>query len=194
VVVVLVLLAAVAWPLWAPAIGLSLIARDQLVPADAIVVLAGNAPQRLMQGEKLFDAGYAPLLIVSDEPVVTFGMETTWYALFLAGVAAPSIPRDRVIPLDPLPTSTIDEARESAAILEQRGLRSAIVVTDEFHSRRSRLLFQAEYRRHGLQVTSYPVEGQEAPLAAWWVDPIVARSVMEEYVKTAYYFVRGDLF
>lgn len=184
---------ALAAPLWAPGVGLSLVARDPLAPADAIVVLAGNAPERLAEGEKLFDAGYAPLLIVSDEPVITFGMETTWYALFLDGIAVPSIPRDRVAPIDPLPTSTLDEARESAAIMEQRHLHSAIVVTDEFHSRRARLLFQAEYRRHGLHVISYPVEGQEAPLAAWWRDPIIAREVVEEYVKTAYYFLRGDL-
>ena len=159
--------------------------------ADAIVVLAGNAPDRLPWAEQLRDQGYADLLVVSNEPVHTHGLETTWLALHRAGVSAPEIPDAALVVLDdPPPESTIDEARRAAAVLEARGLHSALLVTEAFHSRRATLLFRAAFGHKGLTVRPVSVP-DTFDLAHWWAHPLAGRRVIEEWSKLLYYVPQG---
>jgi uncharacterized SAM-binding protein YcdF (DUF218 family) len=176
---------------WLPFAGSLLIASDEPVAADAIVVLAGNAPDRLPRAEQLRTAKFANLLVVSNERVHTHGVETTWLALYQAGVSAPDLPADAVVVLDdPQPESTIDEARRAADILASRGLHSALLVTDAFHSRRASLLFRATFAHRGLTVRSTPAPDL-LDLAHWWAHPLTARRVAEEWTKFFYYLVQG---
>ena len=159
--------------------------------ADAIVVLAGNSADRLPHAEELRNSGYANLVIVSNERVHTHGLETTWLALYRAGLSAPTLPPDAVIALDdPPPESTIDEARRAADVLTTKGLHSALLVTDAFHSRRASLLFRAVFAHRGLTVRSTPVPDL-LDLAHWWTHPLAARRVAEEWTKFVYYLVQG---
>jgi uncharacterized SAM-binding protein YcdF (DUF218 family) len=194
--VTLLAAAALLWAtagLWLPWLGTSMVWDEPLQKADAIVVLAGNAPLRMEHGVELYQAGWAPLLIVSDETLRTNGMEVTWDQIFNAGVVLPNVPRDAVVPMDPPPQDTREEARRSAAILKERGLHSAILVTDPFHSRRATLLFRAAYRKQGLEVRSSPgVDDRDLP--HWWQTARSVRTVLEEYTKTIWYVVRGAYF
>jgi uncharacterized SAM-binding protein YcdF (DUF218 family) len=168
-----------------------LITSEPAVATDAIVVLAGNAPNRLVWAEQLRDAGYANLLVVSNEPIHTHGLETTWLALHHAGVAAPEIPDSALLVIDdPPPDSTIEEANRSADMLVAHGLHSALLVTESFHSRRANMLFAAAYSHRGLSLRSVPVP-DTLDLAHWWRHPLTARRVTEEWTKTAYYLVQG---
>jgi uncharacterized SAM-binding protein YcdF (DUF218 family) len=177
--------------IWLPFAGVLLIDAEPPVPADAIIVLAGNAPDRLPMAESLRDAGYANLLVVSNEPVHTHGLETTWLALHRAGVSAPELPDSALLVLDdPPPESTIDEARRDAELLQSRGLHSALLVTDAFHSRRAWLLFRAAFAHRGLTVTSVPAR-DALDLAHWWSHPLTARRVTEEWAKLVYYLPQG---
>lgn len=177
--------------LWLPFAGSLLIDSEVPVAADAIVVLAGNAPDRLPHAESLRAAGLSNLLIVSNERVHTHGLETTWLALYQAGISAPNLPAHAVIVLDdPPPESTIDEAHRAADILANRGLHSALLVTDAFHSRRASLLFHAAFARRGLTIRSTPVP-DTVDLAHWWAHPLAARRTAEEWTKFLYYLVQG---
>jgi uncharacterized SAM-binding protein YcdF (DUF218 family) len=177
--------------LWFPFAGTVLIDTQPPSPADAIVVLAGNAPDRLPWAEQLRSDGYANLLVVSNEPVHTHGLETTWLDLHKAGVSAPELPDSALIVLDdPPPESTLDEAQRDAALLQSRGLHSAILVTDAFHSRRADLLFRAAFAHRDLSVRSVPVP-DSLDLAHWWTHPLSARRVVEEWAKLAWYLVQG---
>src|SRR6266704_857137 len=137
---------ALAVAIWLPFAGVLLEAAEPPTRADAIVVLAGNAPDRLPWAETLRNQGYADLLVVSNEPVHTHGLETTWLAVHEAGVSVPDLPDSALVVIDnPYPESTIDEARRAADLLQVRGLHSALLVTDAFHSRRAALLFRAAF-------------------------------------------------
>lgn len=176
---------------WVPFAGSFLDDEEAPVAADAIVVLAGNAPDRLPHGESLMAQGFAHILVVSDERVHTHGLETTWLALHRAGVSAPEIADANLLVLDdPPPESTIDEARRDADILVAHGLHTALLVTDAFHSRRATLLFQAAFAHKGLSVRSTPA-ADTLDLAHWWAHPLTARRVLEEWTKGIYYLVRG---
>jgi len=162
--------------------------------ADVIIVLGGNAPDRLPRGMQLRADGYAPLLIVSNERVHTHGLETTWLDLYRAGHSAPDLPESAVLVLDdPVPESTLDEARRDADLMTSHDLRSALLVTDAFHSRRAYLIFRAAFAHRGLSVHSTPV-ADELDLAHWWSHPLAARRVLEEWAKLAWYAAQGALF
>jgi uncharacterized SAM-binding protein YcdF (DUF218 family) len=177
--------------MWFPFAGTLLIEAEPPASADAIVVLAGNAPDRLPRAEALRDQGYAGLLVVSDERVHTHGLETTWLALHQAGVSAPELPDSALLVVDdPPPDSTIDEARRDADLLQARGVHSVLLVTDAFHSRRAALLFRAAFGHKGMTVRSVPV-ADSLDLAHWWAHPLTARRVVEEWTKFAYYLVQG---
>jgi uncharacterized SAM-binding protein YcdF (DUF218 family) len=184
-------IALVALAVWLFNAGTLLIAIEQPEPSDAIVVLAGNASDRLPRAEELRAQGFANLVLVSNERVHTHGLETTWLDLYRAGVAAPELPPEAVIVLDdPPPESTIDEARRDADILAARGLHSALLVTDAFHSWRASLLFRAAFAHRGLSVRSTPATDL-LDLAHWWQHPMTARRVIEEWTKLAAYLVQG---
>ena len=171
--------------------GTLLIATEPPQPSDVIVVLAGNAPDRLLHAEELRKQGLANLVLVSNERVHTHGLETTWLDLYRAGVSAPDLPPASLIVLDdPPPESTIDEARRAADVLASRGLHSALLVTDAFHSRRASLLFGAAFAHRGLTVRSNPA-ADPLDLAHWWSHPLAARRVAEEWTKLAVYLVQG---
>ena len=182
-------------PLWLGWFGTFLVASDEPAPADAIVVLAGNSPDRLPRAMELWRQGYAPLLVVSNENIHTYGLDTTWYDLYRAHLVAQDLPPEALVVLDaPLPDSTIDEARRDAAILHARGLHSALLVTDAFHSRRASLLFAAQFRHLGLELRSTPVLDSDPDIAHWWADPEESRRVTEEWTKLLIYLVQGAYF
>ena len=183
-----------AAPIWLPWFGTALVATDPPAPADAIVVLAGNSPERLQYAEALWRAGCAPILVVSNEAVHTYGLDTTWLDLYHAQVAAPDLPLDVVLALDPPPENTIDEARRAAALLASRGVHRALLVTDAYHSRRASLLFAAQFRHRGLEVRSTPVLESDPDLAHWWTSPLEARRVAEEWTKLIAYLFQGAYF
>jgi hypothetical protein len=136
-------------------------------------------------------AGHARWIVVSNERVHTHGLDTTWRDLYRAGRTASELPSSSLLILDPPPENTIDEARLAAGILSARGLSSALLVTDPFHSRRSALLFRPIFARHGLSVRSTPVLPDSLDLAHWWATPLAARRTTEEWAKLAAYFVQG---
>jgi uncharacterized SAM-binding protein YcdF (DUF218 family) len=184
----------VALAAWLPFAGSLLIASEEPIVSDAIVVLAGNSADRLPYAEELRAKGLANLLIVSNERVHTHGLETTWLDLYRAGISAPNLPPDAVIALDdPPPESTIDEARRAADVLTSHGLHTALLVTDAFHSRRASLLFRSVFAHRGLTIRSTPVPDL-LDLAHWWTHSLAARRVTEEWTKFFYYLVQGAYF
>jgi uncharacterized SAM-binding protein YcdF (DUF218 family) len=181
----------VALVAWLPFAGSLLVDAEEPTAADAIVVIAGNAPDRLPHALELRSAGYARLIVVSNERVHTHGLETTWLELHRAGMSAPELPdADLAVIDDPPAASTIDEARRAADILAGRGLHSALLVTDPFHSRRAGLLFRAAFAHRGLTVRSTPA-ADSLDLPRWWSHSLSARRVTEEWTKMAYYLVQG---
>ncbi|HEV7666859.1 MAG TPA: YdcF family protein [Chloroflexota bacterium] len=177
--------------LWLANAGALLIYEQPPEAADAIVVLAGNAADRLPHGLALKSQGFASLVVISNERVHTHGLETTWLALHRAGLSAPELDdADLAVLDDPPPESTIDEAHRVADVLAVRGLHSALLVTDAFHSRRAYLLFRAAFAHKGLTVRSTPA-ADTFGLAQWWAHPLAARRVAEEWAKLALYLVEG---
>lgn len=108
---------------------------------DVIVVLGGPVPamrRRTAAGVKLFKAGRAPRILMSGH-----GRKSIVEAEMMAALARDaSVPAERVF-LEDRSRSTMENARFSARIMQGRGWRTALVVTDALHLPRALLAFRA---------------------------------------------------
>ena len=109
--------------------------------ADAIVVLGCRGPaalkRRLGIGIRLFEAGAAPLLVLSGG-----GSGPLPEAEIMRRAAiAHGVPPAAML-LDTGSRNTVENARETARLLSTRGLGSVLLVSDRVHLPRAALLFR----------------------------------------------------
>ena len=99
-------------------------AAKQPVSADAIVVLAGAASERLPVGQQLLRDGYAPVLVLSrtDTPG---NANTDFVCQYSTNPAIECF--------TPSPLSTRAEARAVARLAADNGWDEIIVVTSKYH-------------------------------------------------------------
>lgn len=188
-----VVVLAIAHSWWLGLMGEFLVAREPLRPADAIIVLAGNSVYRAPHGVELYRSGYAPRLIVSNEPVRTHGFDSTWLELRQLGLARLDVPDEAIVPITQISGSTHEEALHSRDIMRTQGWRTAILVTDPFHTRRALLTFRTVFGPAGLEVIPSPAEGSKYKTDGWWRDPDRGIRVIQEYIKLPYYLVRRQI-
>ena len=193
IMAVIVAVLVIGHPIWLGAMGDWLVAREPIRPSDVIVVLAGNSVYRVQQGVALYKAGQAPRLLISNEPVRTHGFDSTWLDLRRLGLARLDVPDEAVVPIEQVSGSTFEEAQHSRDIMLRNGWRSAIVVTDPFHTRRALLTFRAVFGPAGLEVIPSPAEGSKYQTEGWWRDPDRGIRVIQEYVKFPYYLVKRQI-
>ena len=188
----LVALLVVLHPWWLGAMGDFLVVRDDLQQADAIVVLAGNSPYRAEHAVALYKAGWAPRVIISNEMVLSHGVEATWQMLRQAGLVRLDLPDEAIVPLSAVARSTYHEAIQSRDVMLEHGWRRAILVTDPFHTRRARRAFEGVWAPVGLEILASPADGSKFTVTNWWRDPNKATRVIQEYVKFPYYALTGQ--
>ena len=178
---------------WLTAAGEVLVAHDELTPSDVIVVLAGNSPFRARHAETLYARGLAPHVIISNEPLSSHGVQTTWMELREKGLVRLAFPDDAIVPIPTISDSTYEEALRSREIMQARGWRTAILVTDPFHMRRAVLTFRQAFEPAGLRVAASPADGSKYGVDNWWTDRNAIMRVAQEYLKLGYYVARGQL-
>jgi uncharacterized SAM-binding protein YcdF (DUF218 family) len=190
-VIGLVVVATLTHQIWLASIGSVLVTHDDLGPSDVIVVLAGNSPFRARHAETLYARGLAPRVIVSNEPLSSHGVQTTWLELRRVGLVRLSIPDDAIVPIPEISDSTYEEALHSRDIMLAHGWRSAILVTDPFHMRRATLTYRQVFDAAGLVVLASPADGSKYGVDDWWTDRNAIMRVGQEYLKLGYYVATG---
>jgi len=173
------------------AAGNVLVAHDDLQPSDVIVVLAGNSPFRARHAETLYQQHLAPYVIISNEPLSSHGVQTTWLELRQYGLVHLSIPDAAIVPIPEISDSTYEEALHSRDIMREHGWHSAILVTDPFHMRRALLTFRQAFDQAGLSVAASPADDSKYGVDNWWTDRNAIMRVAQEYLKLGYYVVTG---
>lgn len=187
------------WELLAIAAARFLIVRSPLARADAIVVLSGSAAhvERAQWAAHLYKSGLAPKIILTNDNQQggwsetlqrnPFYFERSRDQLLNAGVP----PKAIEIRLEPV-SSTYEEAQLMRAVQRDLGLKSIVLVTSAYHSRRAFWTFrrvlggsdtEIGIEPVGLNVTSPPPKTWWFHLKGWQIVPV-------EYVKLLYYMLR----
>jgi uncharacterized SAM-binding protein YcdF (DUF218 family) len=182
------LLAAVVYlarDLWLTALGKALVHDEGAGKAEIAVVLAGDYfGDRTIKGAELARQGYVPLVLVSGPPGGFYGINEADAAIRFA--IDKGYPAECFIPLYHTGLSTRDEAVAVLDALKQRNIRSALLVTSDYHTARARRIFLAAERQRGggpdLRVVASP-DRFFSP-AGWWHNREGRKTEFTEWAKT----------
>jgi uncharacterized SAM-binding protein YcdF (DUF218 family) len=152
-------------PFFLTSLAYSLIRRDAVQPADVIIALSGDARcLREKYAAELYRQGLARKIVVGGLPMawgIHTGDAAKRYLLSL------DIPEADVIVLKD-PWNTRIEADLLVQVMQQKGWRSVIVVTEMFHSRRA--LYTIEPVAKDIMVYSQPLPPEQSRWQPerWW--------------------------
>lgn len=180
-------------PAWLPLVARALIAGEEPRSADAILVLGGGGDERLAQGLRLYEEGLAPVLVTSGEAPYLPDFDTSFAELGADYLARRGVRREVILTL-PATTSTYDEALQSLALARERGWKTVLVVTSDYHTGRAGLIFRRIYRGSGVQVCMVAASSDWFTPETWWQRERPVLAVAEEYEKLVYYLLKGYLF
>ena len=159
-----------------------------LEKSDAIVVISGDEGlARFREGIRLYRAGWAPTLVFSG--AAQDGVASN-AAVMRAMALAEGIPQSAVL-TDEVAQDTLGNALHTRALLQGRGLRSAIVVTSPYHVRRAVLTFQAVYQGSGIRVIGRSAPDSDWRKASWWARPATRALTFRELEKLGYVTLTG---
>ena len=145
----------------------------QIAPADGIVALTGGGA-RVDAADALLESGAGRRLLISGvNPGTT---KEQLKVLVHAGRRF-----DCCTDLGFVAVDTHSNAAEAAAWMRAHDYRSLIVVTANYHMRRSLTEFAADMP--GVRLEAYPVAPEGIDLTQWWRDPHALHLLHSEYAK-----------
>lgn len=191
--ILVALIAALAWLSSTPvlrATGAFLVVDEAPRRADAIVVLSGSVPDRILEAVDLYQEGWAPLIVLCGEPenegmrrlrergVVLHGNDDV-----NASIARQlGVPGSAITVVERPPGSTFTEAIAILDGLAERGARSMLLVTSPYHTRRARSIYR-HLAGGAVEVISRPARAGGFDPDRWWQDRVMLRRVLIEYQK-----------
>ena len=173
-------------------IGSYLVVEDELHPAEIIFMLNGDPDSRPFRAAELYQQGLAARIVIprsENQPTVDLGLVRNETDISVDVMEALGVPPEDILVIS-IPggvTSTLDEAVVLKDYVLANQVRSVILVTSAFHTRRARWIF--ERRLEGLPVT---LETAAAPQAGfdqtnWWQSENGLITLNNEYVKLIFY-------
>jgi uncharacterized SAM-binding protein YcdF (DUF218 family) len=192
------LLIFLGWIFLAPFLAERLIVEKPLEErADAILVLSGSFVyrERTQEAAELFKKGIAPKIFLTDDGLQSgwnqkerrnpFFVERARWELLAQGV-----PEEAIEILRPIVENTRDEAVLLEKTSKERGLKSVLVVTSGYHTRRALWTFEKVARdsQNPIEIGIAPAETRTPSPDYWWLSPKGWEFVAGEYVKAVYYW------
>lgn len=164
--------------------------------ADAIVVFSGDGEssyinqsyqRRTLDAIRYFKSGYAPLIILSSGRNQTFSeVEIIRSLLINRGV-----PGQAIQILEKYPSSTFENVALVNGILTQRSIKSILLITSPYHSRRALWVWRRAMPELLVLAPAVVDTPKESPQWSASVDQI--RVICYEYLAIAYYRYQGWL-
>ena len=193
---VALLMLLIAWPLlgWIAAKGL--IVNAELPQADAIAVLAGSSTylERTHRAAQLFHEGRAAKIALTNDNLHSgWSAEQQRNPLFVEQafdeLTNQGVPAGRIEIVPGAVTNTYDEALRLRQYALARSVRSLLVVTSAYQSRRALWTLRRVFERSDIAIGLDSVEpGEQSPTpATWWLHRLGWKLVPGEYLKIIYY-------
>jgi uncharacterized SAM-binding protein YcdF (DUF218 family) len=162
---------------------------DTPAKAELIVALGGDSGNRVRLAQQLYADGYASSILLTGiefgEPLVRSAYQE-WRAAFLVGRGVPA----RAILFDNRSSNSWEEATNTAVLMQRKGWRTVLVVSDPPHLRRLSWVWGKAFAGSGLEyrLIAAPMVGWEA--GSWWRDEKSGQFVLMELIKLGYYLVK----
>ena len=194
-IVIAVLL--VVWALIAPWLATRLIVERPLEKVDAIMVLSGSYvyKERTRKAAELYNRGVAPRIFITNDGERGGWMNDehtnlTFLELERRELTAAGVPADAITVLPDLVAGTDEEAKELARNLDAYSIRSVVVVTSVYHSRRALWTFDRILADKDVTIgmENAGMSDRTPNPNYWWLKPRGWQMVAGEYVKFVVYY------
>jgi uncharacterized SAM-binding protein YcdF (DUF218 family) len=149
---------------------------NRLAPSDAIVVLGGGSA-RPYAAAKIYNLGLAPLILYDEE-------DNREVLLNL------NIPHNSIEAFGSGLTNTYEEACALSEWTGKKGIRSIIVPTELFPSRRVKWIFDREFRDSNVKIILEIIPLAEYTANNWWSQQAGRSQFQSELVKYGFYRMR----
>lgn len=148
---------------------------------DAIILLAGSYEERLLSVVGLYADGYSDKIILTNDGVKRgwllshqknlYAVERCELDLILKG-----IPQQAIIKLPFFKSGTVYDALMVRNYVKKHKLKSIIIVTSDYHTRRAYWIFERVLRDQKISIGIYPAISR----VGFW-------GLMKEMIKSIYY-------
>jgi len=191
--------------------GTWLVKNDRLTHADAMVILMGEIPDRMLQAADVYKAGYtSQIIMVQSYPGTLKAQKQHGFSIsgntrqcFL-WAGSHGIPFSNILLLPGNANSTRDEAiavRKYLTNIQDTGHPSLVtghwslvIVTSPEHTRRASVIFTKALNTRGLKtvVMTSPSKYSAFTGQGWWKDRAGRKLVLSEYAKIVHFLLIGQ--
>jgi uncharacterized SAM-binding protein YcdF (DUF218 family) len=171
-------------------IGSNLVYQTELIPSDAIVVLAGShTGNRMEEAARIYNKGMGKVMVFAGYtyyPGVDSNAGMKKYAIKL-GVPEENIFTEMANGED----STWGEALFNLKQLQRLKAKSFILVTSSYHTRRSYRVYERAIKKlnMNIDIRVQPAPDPKVPIPGWWKVRTGKKKIFYEYIKTLYYSI-----
>jgi len=163
------------------AAGSYLIVGDRVKPVDAIVVLSGDEGDRVEEAIKWYEKGYGKYFVVTKTHTEDIGEGRTYSEMLMRIAIDAGVPADSILVTEGESSSTIEEAMAVKVVVNQRNITSILVITAPYHTRRTQIIFDREFKDTEMKVLVHPVEDSWYKPHTWYFSSQGWRQTLAEY-------------
>jgi uncharacterized SAM-binding protein YcdF (DUF218 family) len=169
------------------------VVSDSISDADAIAVLGGGLDTRPFSAGDLYKKGFAKQIVVSNVrpgsaeklKIVLPHTEANRAELLELGV-----PPEAIVTFGNNVSNTYEEAHALARWAEANGIKSIIVPTEIFSSRRVRWILERELNSIGVRIEVLALPTLDYDVNNWWRREEGVIGFQNEVIKYLYYRIK----
>ena len=170
-----------------------LIKVDEPRKVDVIFVLSGAAYDRGMKAAEVFKQGWATRIVCTggnkDATALALGKDYYECDLTRSAILLTGIDSNAVTTL-PQGTSTFEESEAIEKYCVDQNIKSCIVVSSLFHTRRVSRTVKKKLEQAGVDTYLIGAPSRFYEPTAWWKSEYGLLDLNNEYVKLGYYFIK----
>jgi len=160
-----------------------LIIADPLKESDAITVLSGGQQDRFEEAARLYREHYARVFIITNPNVNLPDTGELYAEHSMQTVRELGVSSEYLKVTELHENTTTAEARALRQYAADHQIDSLIVVTDPYHTMRTRLIFRRAFNNSGVHIIVRPVRDHWYNAGAWWMTAEGRQQTVAEYVK-----------
>jgi len=154
--------------------------EDPLAQVDAIVALSGDEGPRTDTAVDLWKRGYAPTIIFAGSALDPDSISSA--DIMKREAVAAGVPAAAIL-VEPLSSTTEENAARVVRLMRDKGLKTAILVTSPYHQRRAAILFARAVSATPIAFRNYPARDPQWDPNTWWLDQPARRLTLIELAK-----------
>lgn len=167
-----------------------LIVGDSLQKSDVVVLLGGGDALRMQEAVTIYQDKLAGMIILTETGETDPKTGIPYSQLQKEEMMSLGVPAGGIEFTDEHGNSTYEEAYAVRKLLTQSGrVTSAIIVTDPYHTLRTRLIFRDVFRETNIRISVRPVRSHWYRSTTWWQSREGWQFTLSEYAKVFAFFV-----